>query len=287
MKTTSLKRSKKPNGGAQGKITLAVFVCIILVAVQWIFPSLIFRFLYAISTPFTTVRDAIGSEFSSIGIYFNSKESLASHNAELEKDLSAINARLLSMEALQSENQALQTMVASKQANVSPKNTVFAAVVERPPFSPYDSLIISSGSASGITAGNPVFDENGTPIGTIENVFPTSAKILLFSNPNTTLHITIGSKKATVTAQGIGGGNFTLKIPVTNEPRIGDAVYIPEFSPLAVGIIKNVSAQPTDTFATILFSFPENIFEISFVTVDTASHFSINIDANATTTTGK
>jgi cell shape-determining protein MreC len=243
--------------------------------------------LYAISTPFVAIRDAVGSEFSYVGASFNTKENLIAQNAELEKDISAVNVKLLSMEALESQNQALENLVAAKQTLPSAKNLVFAEVVERPPFSPYDSFVISSGSNSGITVGNPVFDEDGTPIGTIQNVFPSSAKVLLFSSSGNVLNVTIGTGKSEVQADGKGGGNFIIKIPMTDAPKDGDAVYIPQFSPVALGVVQDISAQPTDTFANVLFSLPENIFEMSFVTVDTASHFQINQNSNEATTTGQ
>jgi cell shape-determining protein MreC len=254
---------------------LVFFVCVLLVAIQWLFPSAFFRLLYTISTPFSALRDAIGGEISSIGTFVSSKGSLAAKNAELEKDLSAINVQLLSMQALESENQALKNMVASKQATASPAKYTFAAITERPPFSPYDSLIISSGSAEGITIGNPVMSDDGTAIGTIEEVFPSSAKVVLFSSPGTAVNVTVGNKKFETTAQGQGGGDFTMKIPVSDAPKQGDAVYIPTFAPTPLGVVESISAGPTDAFALVSFSYPENIFEMSFVTIDTSRHFQV------------
>jgi cell shape-determining protein MreC len=287
MKTTSLKRSKKPNGPAQGRVTIICFVCVILILIQWLFPSVLFRILYVVSTPFTILRDGVGGEFSSVSAFMSSKESLANQNTNLEKDLSAINVKLLSMQALESENQALKNIIATKQVSVLPSKNIFAAVTEGPPFSPYDSLIISSGLAAGITLGNPVFSDNGTTIGTVEEVFPSSAKILLFSSPGTSLAVTVGEKNFETIAEGKGGGDFSMKIPVTNEPQVGDAVYISEFAPTPLGEVESVSAGPTDAFATVLFSYPENIFEIPFVTVDTSRHFDITTITNEATTTSQ
>lgn len=284
MKTTSLKRSKKSNGPARGSVWLIVFVCMILFLIQWIFPGTLYGIVYAVSTPFTALRDVLGTEFSSIGTALASKESLAAENTELKKDLSDVSVKLLSMQALETENQALQNMVASKQA-AKTASTVFAAVTERPPFSPYDTLAISSGATDGLSLGNPVFTDDGTPIGTIESVAPSSAKVLLFSSPETSIPVVIGEKKFEATAEGKGGGDFDAKVPVTDAPQQGDAVYIPEFAPAAIGTVESVTAAPTDTFADVLFSFPENIFELSFVTVDTADHFQIDINTHEATTT--
>jgi len=81
-------------------------------------------------------------------------------------------------------------------------------VTEKPPFSPYDSLIISAGSNEGLTLNNPVFDDMGTPIGTIGAVYLNAAKVVLFSSSNTTLSVTIGDKKYEISALGAGGGGF-------------------------------------------------------------------------------
>ncbi len=287
MKTTSLKRSKNKNGVTSNRTLLVIFVCVIVAATEWFFPSVLFRFVYIVSIPFTSVRDFLGGQISYVGEFFSSKASLSTENAELKKDLSSIDVRLLSMEALETENQSLQNMVATKQPTNAPKTsqTVFATVTERPPFSPYDTLTISSGGNSGITIGNPVFSDNGTPIGVVENVFPSSAKIILFSNPEATVPVVVGEHKFEATAEGKGGGNFSMKIPAGSAPKEGDAVYIPEFSPAALGVVENISVLPTDAFANVVFSYPENIFQMSFVTVETSRHFQITIAADEATTT--
>ncbi len=289
MKTTSLKRSKKQGGVARNRVALVFIVCFVLAATQWLFPSVLFRVVYVVSMPFTSIRNFVGGEFSSVGSYFASKESLTSENAQLKNDISAINIKLLSMEALQSELASLQSMVAAKQEKnpLKASQTVFAAVTARPPFSPYDTLVISSGANFGITAGNPVFSDDGVPIGAVENVFPTSSKVLLFSSPGTEISVVVGNKKFETTASGEGGGDFGVKIPVENAPQKGDAVYIPEFSPLAIGVVENVATEPSSAFAEVSFAYPENIFEMSFVTVDTSSHFQINLSSYEATSTAQ
>ncbi len=161
----------------------------------------------------------------------------------------------------------------------------FAAVTDRPPFSPYDTLTISSGATSMISLGNPVFSDNNTPIGVIEAVFPSSAKVLLFSSPSTFIPVVIGDKKFEAMAEGQGAGNFSIKVPSTSAPQKGDAVYIPQFAPAALGTVERVSMLPTDAFADVMFSFPENIFGLSFVTVNTMAHFQVNLNVNEATST--
>jgi cell shape-determining protein MreC len=286
MKTTSLKHNKRFSS-TKKKITLVVFFCLLAVMVEWLFPSFLFEIIYTISTPFTFTRDAIGGELSAVSSYFSFKTSLVNENAELKKDLAAANTALLSMQELETENQALENTVSSKQSKTPTTHTVFAAVTEKPPFSPYDSLIISAGSNEGLTLNNPVFDDMGTPIGTIGAVYLNAAKVVLFSSSNTTLSVTIGDKKYEISALGAGGGDFTAKVPATETPKMGDAVYIPTFAPRAVGIVKNISVGSTDAFARVSFSFPENIFEMSFVTIDTTRHFQTNSNTYEATSTNQ
>ncbi len=270
-------------------MALLVGVCLILAATQWFFPGVIFRAVYAISIPFTSVRDDIGNGLFSLKAYLSSKQSLATENSELKNDISAESVKLLSMEALESENQSLQNIVAAKQEKNPAKASriVFASVTARPPFSPYDVLIISSGENFGITVGNPVFSDNGTPIGAVENVFPSSAKILLFSSSGTEIPVEIGGGKTEVAAFGGGGGNFSLKTPVTSAPKVGDAVYIPDFAPVSLGVVENVVTAPASAFAEVSFAYPENIFEMPFVTVDTSRYFDINVNSHEATTTAQ
>ena len=288
MKTTSLKHSKKNNTIIQSKSALVVFICIVILAIQLFFPNTLFRIIYSVSLPFITTRDYIGNKLFSIESYFTSKSFLANDNASLRKDLQTANVALLSMQELEKQNQSLENMVGTKKSsNVSISKTVFASVTTKPPFSPYDYLIINTGSNSGIEINNPVFADDGTPIGIIGAVYPSSSKVLLFSNGGEKLEVVIGDKKFEATAIGAGGGNFHVKIPTVDMPKKGDAVYIPQFAPQALGIIDNVYASPTDAFASVIFAFPENIFEISYVTVDTGNHFQVDNNSNEATSTNQ
>jgi len=288
MKTTSLKHSKKNNTIIQSKSALVVFICIVILAIQLFFPSALFRIIYFVSLPFTTTRDYIGNELFSIEAYFTSKSFLANDNASLRKDLQTANVALLSMQELEKQNQSLENMIGTKRSsNISISKIVFASVTTKPPFSPYDYLIINTGSNSGIEINNPVFTDDGTPIGIIGAVYPSSSKVLLFSNGGETFGVIIGDKKFEATAVGAGGGNFHVKIPIGDMPKKGDTVYIPQFAPQALGIVGNVYASPTDAFASVIFTFPENIFEISYVTVDTGNHFKIDNNSNEATSTNQ
>jgi len=286
MKTTSLKHNKRFSL-TKKKTALVVFFCLLVAAVEWLFPSFLFEIIYVVSTPFTVTRDAIGGELSSVSSYFSFKSSLVNENAQLKKDLANANTALLSMQELETKNQALENIISTKQQKAQTTRMIFAAVNEKPPFSPYDSLIISVGSNEGLTLNNPVFDDMGTPIGIIGALYLNAAKVILFSNPNTTLPVTIGDKKYEASALGAGGGDFTTKVPATETPKMGDAVYIPAFAPMAVGIVKNISVGSTDAFAGVSFSFPENIFEISFVTIDTTRHFQTGTNTYEATSTNQ
>lgn len=270
----SLNRNRRKSGNSLF-LPLVVFAVIAVIVIQMFAPGIFFRLLYFISIPFTYLRDKTGGIFSSFGTFITSKSTLEDENGKLREDISKLNTALLSLQALQNENDSLKKM-ASK-----PAYFVFATVVSRPPFSPYDIFIISSGSNDGIAEENPVFADDGTPIGIVENVYPTSAKIALFSSSGNDLAVMMGDKDIESRAIGLGGGDFKAKVPDDRAPKVGDPVYMPRFKPRALGVVKKISLEPTDAFATVFFSYPQNIFEISYVSIDVKTHIKIN---EATTT---
>ncbi|HUD04088.1 MAG TPA: rod shape-determining protein MreC [Candidatus Paceibacterota bacterium] len=246
-----------------------VFIFIAVIILFTLFRSFWLQIFYDVSTPFVFVKNSISSSFGNLTSGFQSSQFLAEQNSELKQDIDHLNTALLSMQALETENTSLSKMVGNLSAG-SPRKTVIAQVLFAPPSSPYDTLIIQAGVKDAIAVGNPVFADDGTPIGTIAEVDGAFSKVSLYSSPGTSLSVIVGKEHLDASAIGEGSGNFSMKIPVADAPSVGDAVYMPQFQPTALGAVSKVSFAPSDSFATVLFSFPTNIFTLSYVTIDTS-----------------
>lgn len=269
MKMNLQSRNRNP-GGKRQSIWYAALVCVLIIVFIALFQTFWLQIFYAVSAPFVFIRNSISSDFGGITSGFQSNGFLVTQNAELEQDIARLNALLLSMQALESENISLAKMVGHSPV-ASPKNMVVANVLFGPPTSPYDTLIVNAGEKDGIAIGNTVFADDGTPIGSIAEVYATFSKVSLYSSPGTSFSVVVGKNNVHETAIGEGEGNFSMKIPVALVPLVGDAVYLPQFEPTAIGAVTSATFAPSDSFATILFSFPVNVFTLSNVTIDTST----------------
>ena len=74
---------------------------------------------------------------------------------------------------------------------------VVSAILAKPNQSLYDTLLIDSGTEEGIKTGDTVFALGDVPIGSISDVYPNSAKVILFSNPGETTQAIISLGRST------------------------------------------------------------------------------------------
>src|SRR3989338_3963999 len=71
-------------------------------------------------------------------------------------------------------------------------DTVVAAVLTRPPQTPYDVIIIDAGSNESLAVGSEVSLPEGSILGIISEVFPKSARVKLFSASGDEINAEIG-----------------------------------------------------------------------------------------------
>ena len=82
--------------------------------------------------------------------------------------------------ALANENQALLKKTASISGLVPDTRGIIAGIVARPPASPYDTLVLSAGSAEGVTLGMEAFGAGGVPLGVVSSVLANFSRVTLF-----------------------------------------------------------------------------------------------------------
>ena len=82
-----------------------------------------------------------------------------------------------------------------------------------------------------------------------------------------TIDVLVGTSTVEKTATGMGGGNFSLQMPVGSNVNIGDPIIIPSISANIFSMVEKIDSEPTDSFETILFKSPVNISELQYVEV--------------------
>ncbi len=218
--------------------------------------------LFETALPVWKLKEAIFS--SNLVEYFKSKETLINDKIALEQRLFLSGNMLAINETLTAENESLKDLLGRKNINL---NTTLASVLVKPPQIPYDLLIIDVGEDYGLKIGDKVIANANIYIGEVSEVYPHSAKIILYSTPGRKLSIVLGTNSVSAEAVGVGGGNFNIFLPREVEVKEGDIVVIPAINLNVFGIVEKVNFKETDSFQTVLFKSPVNISELRFVEV--------------------
>jgi cell shape-determining protein MreC len=223
--------------------------------------------------PVLIVGNNIGGSLSNIGSYFYSKKFLLLENQDLKSKLNEQEARISNYNSLLDENSKMKEILERKNQKT---DMILAAILSKPNRSPYDTLLIDVGAKDGIISGQTVFALGNIPIGRIADIYPSSSKVILFSNPGETIEVVIPSKPVPqvpsgdsfMQITGRGGGNFEMILPRDFALEKGTEAVLPGLNPYVVGIVQTVVSDPRDSFQKALLSSPVNIFELKFVEVE-------------------
>lgn len=118
-----------------------------------------------------------------------------------------------------------------------------AAVIGRPPQSPYDTLVLDIGHADGVELGQAVWWPAGVHLGEIVDVREHSAVVELLSSPNVTHPAVVNNTPITV--EGRGGDEMYAEIPQAQSAAVGDVVVSDRYN-MPVGTVvatKDITAQ--------------------------------------------
>jgi len=247
--------TKNKRRGKKNIILISVFV---LVLVLLFFGSPVKRIFQSINIPVNNSFDFAKAPFIGVFGHIQSKNSLISENEILVKENKELKLELLTNQSLKSENENLKNSLEFKESRPESKT---AKVINKPPFSPFDTFVIEFGDKE-IFVDNQVYYSN-TLIGKVEEVFGKSAVVRLYSSPSIETQISILDKLDT-NASGQGSGKFKISIPKDLEISEGEPVFK---DGNLFGIIKVININESNTFKDIYFSYPFELNEIDWVLV--------------------
>ena len=186
------------------------------------------------------------------------------------------------IQSLKTENEYLRSMLGK---NPESSDMILAGVVERPPRSPFDSLVLDIGSDQDILDGDLVFSDGFYAIGTISSVNEHTSTVSLFSSAGQKIDALINSTSeeskddfSTTTAkkknslfpvlvEGRGGGNFYMKLPKNIKVKVGDPVVWPSTETILLGAVEVVESGDGDAYSQVLFKSPINMNSLRYVQV--------------------
>ena len=236
----------------------AAGAAVILIALTlWLAPAFFPGLFMAVARPFWR------AEFSMQSGALESPGQLLSESESLKRELSDLRLSIAStsVEATLQENIGLRAMLG--RASTTP--VILAAVLSRPPFMPYDELIIDRGSDDGIGSGTLVYSPEMVLIGRVSGLYPQTSAVTLFTSPGQKYNVFIGSSDLPAVAVGRGGGQYQAQIPHGSAIAAGDIVRDPSLDDKEFGIVVSVTADPSDPFDRALFAPPVNVYRLRWV----------------------
>lgn len=233
-------------------VVIIIIISFSLLNIVW--PQQTSRFIFS---PMYKVREVVLYPFSYIGNSLKSKNDLENRIKELEEENSKlkISSMTQSFVSRQIEDYNLE-LEKNSQGMIS-------KVLNRPPYSPYDTLLILKGGQN-IEVGDLVFIR-GVYIGDIESSDVYTAVVKLRSSNGQKTLVRISDIE--IEAEGKSGGQFTVKIPKDTEIQSGDAVMVPLLNYSLLGSVGQIIEDPLATFKTVYFSIPVSFQDMNFVSV--------------------
>lgn len=252
-----LLQRKKPRAAFLLAFTGAVVFVLAIFVLQWLAPNLFAPIAAGIARPLFFARDSAAMEFASLGSFFSTRAALSGELVKLTDELARAK---MENEFLKSISTVPNEILQPQSAN----GVVIAAVLSRPRWSAYDTLIVGAGYDDGIHIGMQV-SASGFVIGEVAEVRGSTSLVSLYSTAGKKTIAQV-SGKIPVELIGSGGGTFEAEVARDIPITVGDGAFATGISTKLFAIADAV--EPAGEGANkIFFRLPVNIFELRTVKV--------------------
>lgn len=156
-----------------------------------------------------------------LSVAFADRQVLTDQNQRLREDLLLANAKLNRMAAVAEQNQRLKELLDTQRSLGI--NVQLARVLGVDLGASRHRLMISLGTRDGVKAGQPVIDAHGV-MGQVIDALPTTAVVMLITDPDHAVPVTIERTGLRTVAYGSREGNLLSlpSIPVAADVKAGD-----------------------------------------------------------------
>jgi rod shape-determining protein MreC len=170
-----------------------------------------------VSSGLDTVRRGVGSVPDAIGSYFG----VRGENARLKRQIEAEHAALQRALGLERENQRLRLLLKARDA--TPETIVVARLVNSSASSTRRYATLNAGSWQRVAQGQPVRDGDGL-IGQVVEAGPNASRVLLITDPDSTIPVRRASDGLPAIVTGKGDGTLDVRAAnaAANPFRPGD-----------------------------------------------------------------
>ncbi len=233
-KTVSLRSSK-----TRARIRALLVLGAIVVTLFYV-KSILSAVAVVITAPFYALTSYIEHSSATVPTFIRDREVLLDEKRALEAQLAGQQGMELTLTQTLKENEELRTLLGATR-----EERIAAGVVARPPYTPYDTLILDQGSAVGVQEHAPVFLGSGLAVGYVRSTTDESALVTLFSSPGVETSVYIFGPDIFAHAYGVGGGVVRIDIPQGIALTQGDLVILPSLDSGVLGTIDAVESTPT------------------------------------------
>ncbi len=252
----SLLRNKRKDNADRRRMLIIGAVALVFIALLWYFQfTFVSRMVIFIGRPFIATKDFVVSISGNFLSYFETRNALVSENNDLRSKLFERDVKLTTLEALEKENTELKETLGRK----GKATLIYTPVLLTPGFSPYDTFLVDGGKNVGIKVGDRVTIDGVIAVGAIDQVYPTSSVVKLYSTPGNEMTVRIEGVKMLAKAVGRGNGNFEIRLPRDIKVEEGKSVYVPNINREELGVVGAIEADVVNSFQTVLFALPVDI----------------------------
>lgn len=222
---------------------------------------------WSIAAPLSKAQSSSSASLGNFFSSFSSNQTLASENARLRAELASSSITMIDRDLLWSENVELKSRLGRPGIN-TPR--ILAAVVARPPQVPYDTLMLDAGADAGIAVEDLVSAGGSAFVGRVSNVYPTTARVVLFSSPGESYQAILtraGTTTLAISVSGQGGGSLVSEVPAGTVVHIGDLVLFSSLMPQIIARVVAVEEGDASSFKKIYMQLAVSPSVLNFVEV--------------------
>jgi len=216
---------------------------VVVVVIIFLTRNVLGSVLSYVTAPLFNVRVWIAESTGTIPSYIRDRSELMEEIRVLTEEQVLYQDTVERGVVLESENEELRALLGRDEVQAR----IAAGVVTRPPFIPYDTLLIDAGSRDGITEDAVVYYRDDRAVGFVHRTFADYALVTPFSAPNMETTVYIVGPDIYTTAHGEGDGVVRVSVPQGVEITEGDVVLLPSLSRGILGVIdfiRSTEAQP-------------------------------------------
>lgn len=254
---TYIQKKRKGKGNSFKYVILFLFILFFVLNYFKITPFN--KITLSVSGPALVIKEKALSPFDNFFSYFKSKKDLEEQNENLQREISDLKIEVLSSEILRYEYQSL-----SKQKENSDEEVEIAKVILKPPFSSFDSLVLS-GDFDSSKIGQKVFYRN-IIVGEIIEVGGGVATVKLASASGTKSPAKLkdGSQFEII---GRGNGMYEMTLPRDAQIESGDPIAFPDGAIVLYGFVNEILATDDDLFIRVLFNTPVDFRDLNYLRI--------------------